>query len=234
MSSAETTRKYSEPRSAEHFHVDEVADRTSIIMAKTQEDIDRCLRVRYQTYVKERRFEPDTGGLELETDALDEYSVHALVLYEGIDVATVRLIMPETESLPFREVCGKRAVLAPVDWTRTVEISRFAAIRKLSEMQNRSQLIQMTQFCAPVLIKAIFLLMRKHQMKFGVSLAAGALIRMFMLYSVVLNSLGFNVEHVGTRVPSWFDIDDVYSHVKKENPGFFRYVTQITKDILNG
>ena len=118
----------------------------TVVPADTPDLQQEAFRLRYQVYCVENDFEdPADNPGEMETDAFDERSAHALLLHRPTDqfVGTVRLALPNRQTaemnLPINEVCSTSLLrdgrlYPPVS---TGEISRFCISKDFLIRQRR-------------------------------------------------------------------------------------------------
>lgn len=116
-----------------------------VVQAKTDAEIQRSWRLRYQVYSVENQFEKAGDSPEqLERDEYDAHSAHSLLLHRasGLVVGTVRLVLPDPRGadalFPIEAHCGASfndggVVRAALPRQSLAEISRFAISKEFKK-----------------------------------------------------------------------------------------------------
>lgn len=187
----------------------------------TPDEIKECFRLRFEVYCLERSFLPGMNGLEY--DEFDARSRHVALWNRdnGELVGTVRMVMPNTESMahdfPMLHVCD-REYLDTLPLRSTVEISRFA-ISKTRRSSTSSALSRLG------LVQGLVKLSGELGMTHWCAVMEPSLLRLLRMTSINFVSVGPLVEYHGLRQPCYNHIGDLLSGVAHGCHEVWRYLT---------
>jgi N-acyl amino acid synthase of PEP-CTERM/exosortase system len=211
--------------------------------AAVAEEIDQCLRLRYQVYCLENPFEdPAVHASERETDRYDCHSIHSLLRHKptGQPIGTVRLILPRLGvpqgSLPIQTLCpGARfANPARIPWAGTAEVSRFciskaARQRCFGPPGSDGRLADGDKELMPLftlgLIRGLVEMSAKHNIRHWCIVVEPALLRFLKRLGLSFELLGPMVEHHGQRQPCHADLNRLLTQCQTLRPDVWAVIT---------
>ncbi len=220
--------------------------------AVTPELIQEALRIRFEVYCKEFKFE-DVGQHRdgMEKDAYDAFSNHCLLYHKASAsyVGCVRLVQAnplDPQALfPFEEHCGhvlRREVIDPATMRResTGEISRLAVRQKFR--RRRGEAVHPDGFAA--VVNPVYQPDRRQvpQMVLGLYLAAAAiglsnglesvfammelrLARHLSLAGIKFTQVGDVIDYRGSRAAFHITRQGLYQHLKPEVRALLETIT---------
>jgi len=205
------------------------------IICRTIDEIDECMRLRYEEYCLNRGWEAaDEFPDGRERDGYDERAVHILLMdnTRNKPVGTVRII--------YRRPGGtENAGLPSFDWspefsthlrvhalTNTIiELSRFTVVRsEIGALTNRSDLARGI-FPALALIKGMLRATAEDNVRTAVLTTTPSLQRLLAKAGFRFHDAGVRVEHRGVRVPIYREIPALLAGVYETSPEIWAYVT---------
>jgi N-acyl amino acid synthase of PEP-CTERM/exosortase system len=207
------------------------------------EDLDQCLRMRYQVYCLENPFEdPAAHSGERETDRYDRHSIHSLLRHKptGQPIGTVRLILPRPgaphTSLPIQTLCHGAQVENParIPWGRTAEVSRFClskvARRRCfdpagSEGRSADAGKELMPLFTLGLIRGLVAMSARHDIRHWCIVVEPALLRVLKRLGLPFEPIGPLVEHHGWRQPSHADLDHLLAQCRTLRPDVWAIIT---------
>jgi N-acyl amino acid synthase of PEP-CTERM/exosortase system len=211
-------------------------DQFEVVLADDEFSRSIHYQIRYQVYCLEEGFE-DRGRFsnEEERDQWDAHSVHFLVRSRQTDewVAAMRLVIPETGSLPIEQVCEIDPVVMPSFPEKQIaEISRMCIVdsyrrKQFSNKPGRLLAVPKTKDAGERVHKSIIMkgLLRAaaaysedHDIPFWYFLTTPALARIINRLNVQLVKVGSAYEHRGTRYPFLANIRQAVEQAKKGCP----------------
>jgi N-acyl amino acid synthase of PEP-CTERM/exosortase system len=212
----------------------------STILADTPALREECFRIRYDVYCVERKFEnPQIRPDQLERDAHDDHSAHALLVDRASDVpiGTIRLILKKpgslTETLPFDTLCSGRPAcdtrLLPS--VRRGEVSRFAISK--SRSQDAFEGYGSTTMSKPMPTTYIGLGLLRMAVEMAIAngvdylcaVMEPALLRMFARCGIHFTNVGPLVAYHGLRQPCYVDVPTLVDRIKAERPDVWQVIT---------
>jgi len=219
-----------------------------IVEANTAELRELSYRLRYQVYCVENAFEDAAANSgELESDAYDDYSVHALVMHRptGMAAGTVRLILPGADlepPLPFLAAYEAPAEASEPQFpsASTAEISRFAISKKFRRVARHSKAqASNTDNAATArapgrhdadivtlaLIRAFIGLAAKNNVQFFCAMMEPALLRRVARLGIHFDRIGDDVEFHGRRQPSAINVSVMFDRVRQEREDVWHFIT---------
>lgn len=207
-----------------------------VVPALTDELRRENYRIRHEVYCRELGFEPlNPEGIE--RDPFDAQSAHILVqsVSAGQFVGCARLVLTDPQApdalLPFEQSCAAvldRSIVDPatLDRSRIAEISRLAVLgsyrRRRGEQDKPISLSEEdfgteTRPRQPYLALAVYLgllaLARIHGVTTLFVLTEPKLVANLSRLGVRARSIGGEVQHRGTRVPSMMSLDEIIGNM---------------------
>jgi N-acyl amino acid synthase of PEP-CTERM/exosortase system len=217
-----------------------------IVQAKTEEQRQLAFRLRYQVYCVEHPYEdPAQNPGEMEKDALDDASLHALLMHRRSDslVGAVRLILPQKDDremrLPIRNVCRHEFIVQDRDElprSRTAEISRFAISK---DFRRRAQEdTSVGHFTMPGddprrvipntslgLMQAVVAMAAQEDVSHLCAVMEPFLLRMLRKLGIHFHKMGPEVEYHGQRQPCYSDLDELLTRIWLERRDVWELIT---------
>lgn len=192
-------------------------------------------QIRYQVYCLEEGFEnQESFSNKEEKDQWDDHSVHFLVRSRQTDewVAAMRMVIPESGSLPIEQVCDIDPIVMPSFPEKQIaEISRMCIVdsyrRKQLADENGAHPVPDDKASGARVHKSIIMkgLLRAavrysedHNIPFWYFLTTPALARVVNRLNVQLIKVGEAYEHRGTRYPFLANIRQAVEQAKKGCP----------------
>ena len=205
------------------------------VICRTIEEIDECMRLRYEEYCLNRGWEaahefPDGR----ERDRYDERAVHILLMDNNRNrpVGTVRII--------YRRPGGtENAGLPSFDWSpefsthlrvhaltnSIIELSRFTVVRsEIGALTNRSELARGI-FPALALVKGMLRATAADNVRTAILTTTPSLQRLLAKAGLRFHDIGVRVEHRGVRIPIYREIPALLAGVYETSPEIWSYVT---------
>jgi N-acyl amino acid synthase of PEP-CTERM/exosortase system len=207
------------------------------------EEIDQCLRMRYQVYCLENPFEdPAAHSSERETDRYDRHSVHSLLRHKptGQPIGTVRLVLPRPgalqNSFPIQTVChsARFANPAQIPWAGTAEVSRFCISKEARRrcfgppgLDGRSADgdRELMPLFTLGLIRGLVEMSAQHNIRHWCIVVEPALLRFLKRLGLAFELLGPPVEYHGQRQPCHADLDRLLSQCRTLRPDVWAIIT---------
>jgi len=205
------------------------------VICRTIDDINTCLKLRYEEYCLKRNWENATEFPDgLEKDPHDDKAVHILLVDRllGRPVGTVRVLFhrpgdPIEESLPsFQLSPAFKAHFMDLARTKHIaEVSRFTISRdKITKKQNRQDLARGV-FPALALVKGVLKATAFDQVDIVVKTVTPSLKRLLARTGFHYQDIGVRIEHHGARVPVYRSIPALLAELNERNPDIWRYCT---------
>lgn len=211
-------------------------DQFEVVLADDEYSRSIHYQIRYQVYCLEEGFE-DRGRFsnQEERDQWDDHSVHFMVRsrQSGEWIAAMRMVIPETGSLPIEQVCDIDPIVMPsFPEKQIVEISRMCIVgayrgKQLVNEPGELPAVSETRATGGRIHKSIIMkgLLRAavrysqdHDIPFWYFLTTPALARIISRLNVQLIKVGAAYEHRGTRYPFLANIRQVVEQAKKGCP----------------
>ena len=213
-------------------------------------------RIRHEVYCRELGFEAERPE-GLEADAFDDQSVHCLVqsVANGQYVGCARLVLVDPERphapLPFEISCEAtldRSIIDPmrVDRSRIAEISRLAVIgsyRRRQGEQGKAISLSDDDFGTPnrprqpYLALAVYLGLISLARHYGITtlfvLTERRLALNLSRLGVRVETIGGEIEHRGTRLPSMMSVDEIIGGMNFLVRALFEVISREVKDGLD-
>jgi N-acyl amino acid synthase of PEP-CTERM/exosortase system len=214
------------------------------VQAVSLERQREAFRLRYQVYCVENQFlDPADNPGELETDAYDAHSLHALLTHRptGLIAGTVRLVLPrpgsKSGSLPIHAVCSDPSLseFLPVD--RTAEFSRFAISKQFRRRagdhlygatvptggvpDNRRIIPHITLGLMAVALRMV----QGTAIDHVCAVMEPALLRLLTRLGIHFAAIGPMVDYHGLRQPCGARVDELFATMKRERPDVWEVIT---------
>lgn len=223
-----------------------------VVLADTQELLDRVHKIRYQVYCVENPFEDpaeNPGGYEI--DVYDERSVHSLLIHRqsGEVAGTVRLILPSGDAggpdFPIQTACADLRVwpekLMPA--ASTAEISRFTMAKNFRRRIGDTQYANATNqadkgsrkagnrrsspFIMLGLVRAMVKMSEANGITHWCAVMDPPLLRLLSrIGGVHFIPLGPLVDYHGWRQPCYGKTSEIYAAFRKRRPDMWYAVTR--------
>ncbi len=223
-----------------------------VVLADTQELLDRVHKIRYQVYCVENPFEDpaeNPGGYEI--DVYDERSVQSLLIHrQSEEVAgTVRLILPSGDAaapdFPIQTACADLRVwpenLMPA--ASTAEISRFTMAksfrRRIGDKQyangggqadkgpKRAGNRRSSPFIMLGLVRAMVKMSEANGITHWCAVMDPPLLRLLSrIGGVHFTPVGPMVDYHGWRQPCYGKCSEIYAAFRKRRPDMWRAVAR--------
>lgn len=223
-----------------------------VVLADTQELLDRVHKIRYQVYCVENRFEDpaeNPGGYEI--DAYDERSVQSLLIHrQSEEVAgTVRLILPSGDAaapdFPIQNACANLRVwpeqLMPA--ASTAEISRFTMAKNFRRRVGDAQYAntgtqadkgakragdrRSSPFIMLGLVRALVKMSEANNITHWCAIMDPPLLRLLSrIGGVHFIPLGPLVDYHGWRQPCYGRTSEIYAAFRKQCPDLWHAVAR--------
>jgi N-acyl amino acid synthase of PEP-CTERM/exosortase system len=217
--------------------------RFETVLARSEEQVRQCQRIRFQVYSVENAFEnPAEHPDGLERDGFDDHSVQSLLIHRasGQAIGTVRLILPvrdSEQSFAVQRVCDhpmlKRLALLP-----TAEVSRFSISKEFrrrstdslyegesapreAETENRS--------IAPLMSLGLIQSLVRMSAEYGITHWCATmepkLLRLLARMGICFSPLGPMVEYHGMRQPCYCEVGPMLRRVQERQPAIWEILT---------
>ena len=226
-----------------------------VVPALTDELRAENYRIRHEVYCRELGFEAERPE-GLEADDFDAHAVHCLVQSVSSDlyVGCARLVLVDPARpqapLPFETSCEAtldRSIVDPmaIDRSRIAEISRLAVVgsyRRRQGEQDRPISLSDDDFGSqrrprqPYLALAVYLGLISLARHYGITtlfvLTERRLATNLSRLGVRLQTIGGEIEHRGTRVPSMLSVEEVIGGMNFLARTLFEVIAHEVKDSL--
>ncbi|HMI97744.1 MAG TPA: PEP-CTERM/exosortase system-associated acyltransferase [Micropepsaceae bacterium] len=219
------------------------------LTADTPDLLPVALRVRYQVYCIENRFENPADHAEaLESDEFDSHAAHSLLVDRRTRDAlgTVRLVLPlsdaPNDSFAIQRVSDhpllKGSRRLPLH--TAAEVSRFSLSREFGrraataralcgERADADEDVTPTHPSGPLMRLGLIQMLVRMSMQHGIThwlaVMEPKLLRMLAAMAIHFEPIGGIIEYHGLRQPCFCNIADVLRRVKRERPSFWNVLT---------
>jgi N-acyl amino acid synthase of PEP-CTERM/exosortase system len=210
---------------------DEYRQWFELIPADTPALREEAYRLRYQVYCCENHYEtPEEHPKHMETDVFDCRSIHSLIIdrANGMTLGTVRLILPEPESLgasfPIQQICSHPLPIK-LPMSGTAEISRFALSKKLRKLVDGDCPKNLRCSIVLGLMKAIVQMSWKYGITDWLAVMEPSLLRLLRRFGIYFAPVGPMVEYHGVRQPCHANVGRMLERVRQENLDLWKFAT---------
>ena len=218
--------------------------RFETVVARSEEQIRQCQRIRFQVYCVENAFEnPAEHRDGLERDGFDDHAMQGFLIHRssGQAIGTGRLILPLREapeqSFAVHRLCD-HPILTRLALLPTAEISRFSISKEFRrrstdslyegesalrepEKENRS--------AAPLMSLGLIQLLVRMSIECGITHWCAAmepkLLRLLARMGICFSPLGPMVEYHGLRQPCYCEVGPMLQRVKDRQPAIWEVLT---------
>lgn len=220
------------------------------LVADTPPLLRQAHEIRYAVYCVETGFENAAAFPDgLERDALDEHSVHGLLVHRSSSqgVGTVRLVLPVKDDLEHSfavqgvsdhpAFCSSK--LAPL--ATTAEVSRFCISRQFRRRATDTMYDEAEAPRAHIgdrrsgplmrlgLIQILIRMSAEHGITHWCALMEPTLLRMLDAMAIRFKRIGPLLEHHGLRQPCVCDVGEALAAVRREHPEYWDVLTSAGK-----
>ncbi|MEK7570510.1 MAG: GNAT family N-acyltransferase [Patescibacteria group bacterium] len=186
---------------------------------KNPDELDELHRLRYQVYIEEYKYiDKNLSENGREKDNWDSFSVHFVIRDLKKEIAaTVRLILDSPNGFPIEKHFNIDINVNNYQRNESAEISRLIVAKEF----RRHHLML-------VLIKGIFLYVKKHNIKNIFSVMDERLLPVVLKIGIPFKKIGQPSLYQGLTFPCILSVKDFEVSLQRNNPRLFMYLQDAT------